>query len=172
MSVSTSSAGGTINNCNEPCDCPPCPQVKSNNRSGQRIAKSSGGCNGSVPMTLKWNCGNEPVNSSLIRFSRCADDRKDAEWRCVPTFSFGTPVTNGSGCNSDCCSKAAAKAKAQAIQFAKASNPERREKTSLTWNEKNSGCPISCLNKCYEASKPYPKPNLPDQSLPDVTWSC
>lgn len=171
MSVATSSAGGTLNNCQQPCQCPPCPSVKSNKNSKQRIAKSSGGCNGSMTATLKWNCGTKPTNSSALFGTRCASERVDATWNCVPTLSFGPPSKTGTGCNCPSC----AKAQVAAVAAANKTKPKpKTETTSVDWQEQPvSSCPkMTCPNgPCYKASTPTP-PKLPDEPQPDVTWSC
>lgn len=168
MSVSTSSGGGTLNNC-----CDPCGKCSQNQKSKSHSAskRTSGGCNGSMTATLKWNCGTQPSNSSALFGVRCADERVDATWRCVPTLSFGSPQKSGSGCDCPSC----AKAQVNAVANANRNKPSpKTETTSVNWQEQpTSSCPkMKCPNgPCYKAGKPTP-PQLPDEPQPDVTWSC
>jgi hypothetical protein len=175
MSVARSSNGGTRNNCCDPCN--KCVQSRAGKNRGERRSLASkvtkGGCNGTQTATLKWNCGDSPVNSAELFGTKCS--KVQAEWNCVPIISLGSPSKTGTGCNCPSCGKA----QVAAIAAANKTKPDpKREKTDVTWtNAPTSDCPKlgpnPCPNgPCYKAQKPYTKPNLPDTPLPNITWSC
>ena len=173
MSVARSSNEGTRNNCCDPCN--KCVQSRAGKNRGERRSLASkvtkGGCNGSMTATLKWNCGTKPTNSSALFGTRCASEKVDATWRCVPTLSLGTPSKTGTGCDCPSC----AKAQVAAVAAANKTKPDpKTETTPVNWQEQPvNSCPkMTCPNgPCYKASTPTP-PTLPEEPQPDITWSC
>jgi hypothetical protein len=174
MSVARSSAGGTVNNCCDPCSnsCRQSYTGKSIKQRASRNLKLTRGANScSASATLVWNCGDEPTNSSELFGTRCADDRSSATWNCVPIIQVGA-TQGGAGCSCPGCDSA----KNAAIIAANQAKPAaRRETTTPNWVQQSpSSCPsLNCPGgPCYRAQKPYPKPNLPAEPLPNITWTC
>jgi hypothetical protein len=172
MSVSRSSAGSTVNNCCDPCD-----QCSKNVKSKKfSISKQTrnGGCTFSQSAVIRWSC--TWTNSNLMGFTRCPNDRPTPEYRCTASVILtGSPTQSGTcACPTDC-----GKAKAAAIISAnKSKPPPQTAQGTANWTEvPNSQCPLSCRppqhsGPCYKLNgKPTP-PNLPDQPMGNITWSC